>query len=337
DYFQLEAIVVTGAATGVERKNLANAVATVNAAQMATVPTATVEQAINGKLAGADIQTRSGAPGGGVTVRLRGVTSLTGAYTPLYVVDGVVLSDVAVPPGLNPITLSSTGTAIGTTAENPVNRVADLVPENIENVEVLKGASASAIYGSRASNGVILITTKRGRVGAPQFNLTQRFGYFQLTHRTTSRQFTSLADAQTAFPGTTATTYGDGAFHDHDLELSGNSPLSYETSCNVNGGTENTRYFASSTIKHDGGIVIGTYYDKQSLRLNLDQNAGSRVTMSFSNELTHTQSGRGLFGNDNDGTSFYYVLPYTPSFVDLRATCPDGSRQSQCKGGVYPD
>ncbi len=336
DYFQLEAIVVTGAATGVERKNLANAVATVNAAQLVAVPTATIEQAINGKLAGADIQTRSGAPGGGVTVRLRGVTSLTGAYTPLYVIDGVILSDVAVPPGLNPITLSSTGTAIGTSSENPVNRVADIVPENIENVEVLKGASASAIYGSRASNGVILITTKRGRVGAPQFNVTQRFGYFQLIHRTTSRQFTSLAEATAVFPNA-PNYYVDGAFYDHDLELSGNSPLSYETSGNVSGGTENTRYFASSTVKHDGGIVIGTYYDKHSVRLNLDQTAGPRLTFSLNNELTHTQSGRGLFGNDNDGTSFYYVLPYTPSFVDLRPTCPDGTKQNQCAGGVYPD
>ena len=336
DYFQLEAIVVTGAATGVERRNLANAVATVNAADLVAVPAASVEQALNGRIAGADIQSRSGAPGGGVTVRLRGVTSLTGKSTPLYVIDGVIASDIAVPPGLNPITLSSTGTAIGTSGENPVNRIADLVPENIESVEVLKGASASAIYGSKASNGVILITTKRGRVGAPQFSLTQRFGVSALSHRQTSRQFATLAEATALYGANAATYWAPGAFYDHDLELSGNKPLSYETSGNVSGGTENTRYFASGLVKHEGGIVIGTYADKRSLRLNVDQTAGSRVTFSINNEVTHTTSGRGLFGNDNSGTSYYYTLPYTPSFVDLRATCPDGSRQSFCEGGVYP-
>src|SRR5437867_13181825 len=121
DYFQLEAIVVTGQATGIEKKNLANAVSTVSAEQLVKVPTATVEQSLQGKLAGADISTNSGAPGGGALVTLRGVTSIIGAYTPLYVVDGVILSDVSISPGLNQITLAGAATAIATNQENPVN------------------------------------------------------------------------------------------------------------------------------------------------------------------------------------------------------------------------
>src|SRR6185503_12013440 len=95
DYFQLEAIVVTGQATGVERKNLANAVASVSAEQLAKAPTASVEQSLQGKLAGAQITMNTFAPGGGVMVRLRGVTSINGNFTPLYVVDGVIVSDAA--------------------------------------------------------------------------------------------------------------------------------------------------------------------------------------------------------------------------------------------------
>src|SRR6185503_13761917 len=93
DYFQLEAIVVTGQATGVEKRNLANSVATVSAQQLAQVPAQSIEHALTGKMAGADIQQNTNAPGGGTRVKLRGQTTLTGTYTPLYVVDGVIVSD----------------------------------------------------------------------------------------------------------------------------------------------------------------------------------------------------------------------------------------------------
>src|SRR6185295_6892766 len=105
-----------------------------------------------------------------------------------------------------------------TTQEFPVNRIADINPNEIENIEVLKGASASAIYGSKASAGVVLITTKRGRVGKPQFNVSQRFGTSALYERHRSRLFTSQADAVAAF-GAGATAFCCGAFYDHDIEL----------------------------------------------------------------------------------------------------------------------
>src|SRR5262245_57861123 len=161
DYFQLEAIVVTGQATGVERRNLANAVATVSAEQLSQVSSVSVSQALQGKLASANIISASGAPGGNDIVTLRGITSINGAFTPLYVIDGVIASDVMIPRGTNFVSQASRGTTIATTGENSVNRIADLNPNDVENVEIMKGAAASAIYGSKASNGVIIITTKR--------------------------------------------------------------------------------------------------------------------------------------------------------------------------------
>lgn len=188
DFFQLEAIVVTGQATGIERRNLANAVSTVSAEQVVKTATASVDQALQGKLAGATINANNGAPGGGMRVQLRGVTSILGDNQPLYVVDGVIMSDASIAPGTTTVTRASGSVQAGM-QESPVNRIADLNPNDIENIEVLKGASASAIYGSKASNGVIIITTKRGRVGTPQFSVTQRFGVPKLSNRIGYRRF----------------------------------------------------------------------------------------------------------------------------------------------------
>src|SRR5207244_2748162 len=195
----LEAVVVTGQAPGIERKSLATAVATVEAVDLVRIHAASVEQELAGKLSGMQVAKNGYAPGGGVMVRLRGQTSIIGNASPLYVIDGVIASDVAIPPGTNPITLAAVDGSIATTQEFPVNRIADLNPNDIESVEVLKGASASAIYGSKASNGVIMITTKRGRVGKPQFQINQRMGTSRLYERHRMRQFTDSASAGEGF------------------------------------------------------------------------------------------------------------------------------------------
>ncbi|MEO7477267.1 MAG: carboxypeptidase-like regulatory domain-containing protein, partial [Gemmatimonadales bacterium] len=109
DVFKLEEIVITGQATGVEQRNLANAVSTVSAAELTRAPTPTIESALQGKIPGATIQSNSGAPGGGVQVNLRGVSTIIGDLEPLYVVDGIVVSDVAIPNGANAVTQAQAG------------------------------------------------------------------------------------------------------------------------------------------------------------------------------------------------------------------------------------
>ncbi|MBI4501173.1 MAG: SusC/RagA family TonB-linked outer membrane protein [Gemmatimonadetes bacterium] len=337
DYFQLEAIVVTGQATGVEKRNLANAVSTLSTEQLAKVPTAGVIEAIQGRLAGAQISQNSGAPGGGSIVRMRGVTSITGSIAPLYVVDGVIVSDRSLGTGTNLIidAFRSAGISPKTdNQDNAVDRIADLNPEAIASVEVLKGAAASAIYGSKASNGVILITTKRGRVGAPQFSVGQRFGFSSLSRKIGVRRF-SQADAVAALgPAGQASWTAD--FHDFEQELYGGKPLSYQTDGSMSGGTETSQYFASVLVKHEGGILPNTFADKQSLRLNLDQAVGGRLKISLSSEVIRSANDRGLTQNENNGAVVGSALGYTGfSWLDLRATCPDGSRKVQCEGGLY--
>ncbi len=320
DVLNLDEIVVTGQATSVARRNLANAVATVSSDELTKTPAASLEQQLAGKIAGADIQANSGAPGGGLQVNLRGVSSIIGAATPLYVVDGVIVSDISVASGTNVIERASGGafgSGFASNQDNAPNRIADLNPNDIESVEVLKGASAAAIYGSKANNGVIIITTKRGRSGAPQFSLTQRFGTFDLSNKLGLRRFNSMQEAVDVF-GPRAADYWDGNFYDHEEEIAGNNPLSYETALSMSGGTPDTRYFASGLVKHDGGIITGTYYDKQSLRLNIDQNLGDRATIRVNMNGLHTKTGRGFTNNDNRSISYWMTFPQTPTFVNIQ-------------------
>jgi TonB-linked SusC/RagA family outer membrane protein len=332
DILQLEGVVVTGIAATVARRNAANAVAVVTGEQFERAPQQSVEQALQGKIPGALIQENSGAPGGGIQVSFRGISSINADAEPLYVVDGVIMSNTAIQSGADAIT-DATGGGTGDPQDNAVNRIADLNPREIERVEVLKGASAAAIYGSKAANGVVIITTRRGREGAPRFNISARVGGYQQAEKIGSRTFETEEEA--------VATYADpddpadiqrvrdiftGQTFDYEEILFGEEEISYETSASVSGGAGSTGYFVGGFLKDDQGIMQGTGYEKQSLRVNLDQQVGSSMNFTVSSNLLHTRSRRGLTNNDNTGTSYYVALAGTPNFVDL---LPDAA-------GVYP-
>ena len=328
DLFKLEEIVITGQVTGIERQNLPNAVATVDAADIGRAPTPTLESALQGKIPGALIQANSGAPGGGIQLNLRGVSTINASVDPLFVVDGIVVSNAIIPNGANAVTQAQAG-GNPRNQDNPVNRLADLNPADIQRVEVLKGGSAAAIYGSKATNGVVIITTKRGQVGRPQFNISQRFGFFEAANLLGQRQFPTLADAYQFSSDSTlvASLFNatGGQSFNFEEELYGRRPLSTETSASVSGGTEGTQYFISGLVKNDGGIATNTGYKKQSVRANIDQDLGGGVQLEVNTNVIHSTSERGLSNNDNAGTSPYLVFPFTPSFMNLQPT-----------NGVYP-
>jgi len=337
DVFNLEAVVITGQATGVEKRFAPNAVATVGAGDLSRVPAPSVESAIQGKVPGAAIQQNSGAPGGGIQVKLRGVSTLNGLSSPLYVVDGVIMSDVAIPNNQQVVTQSNTGSNPSPLQQNQVNRIADLNPYDIENVEVLKGASAAAIYGSKAANGVVVITTKRGQLGEPRFGVTQRLGFSELAHKLGARVFPDSAAA--------VTNLGDSAlvgqicrggcpFFDHEQELADRKDLNYESSVDVGGGSENTRYYVSGLTSKTAGIIQNTGYWKQSVRANLDQRLSRRLAVSLSTNFVHTLARRGLTNNDNALVSYYMSLPFTPSFIDIRPV--NGIYPNNPKAGTNP-
>src|SRR5581483_9065437 len=255
DVLKLEETIITGQATTESRRSVANAVSTVSADQLTAVQSQTLDQALQGKVAGADIQQNSGAPGGGMQVRLRGVSSIIGTSDPLFVVDGVIISNASIPAGTNSITKATSGAAggsgIASNEDNASNRLADLDPNDIESIEVLKGASASAIYGSKASQGVVLITTKRGHAGRPKFSVTQRFGFSELSNELGSRTF-SKASADSVYGALGALYFKPGVTYDHEQEIAGNKPLSWQTQASISGGNDATTYYSSGILEHDG-------------------------------------------------------------------------------------
>jgi len=325
DIFNLEAVVVTGQATSVEQKNAANSISSVTAEELGRAPTPTIESALQGKVPGALIQMNSGAPGGGGQISLRGVSTINAAVDPLIIVDGLVISNAAIANGMNAVSAAAAG-GNASNQDNAVNRIADLNPADIERVEVLKGASAAAIYGSAASNGVVIITTRRGQAGAPTFHMTQRFGQYRVSHLLGSRVFTDSVDANSAIgSGGSAYCNGPGGacpVFDTEAALWGRHDLSTETQLSVSGGTDNTSYYLSGLLHNDAGIAENTGYQKQSLRANIGQRLGQRFNLSVNMNVVHSLAQRGISNNDNSGTSPYLVLPFTYSFANLNPTGP---------------
>ena len=336
DVLGLETVVVTGQATTVRRENLAHDVAVVSNRQLVgNAPAQTLDRALQGKVAGATIRTNSGAPGGGVQIRLRGPTTITGNSTPLYVVDGVIVSDVGIPGGQNSISQASRGAGVTSSVQDAVvNRVADINPNDIENVEILKGASAASIYGSRAAAGVVVITTKRGRAGAPRFSFSQRVGYAELSNELGTRTFANLGEAvaagfdrDDAAPFFTGNTDSATPLRSYDLErqVFGRKAPQRETTLGVSGGSESTQYYVSGLIQNDQGIAPNTGYLKQSLNLSLNQTVGSRARISASTNVLHSVAARGVSGNDNSSASYVSAISFTPNFFSYEPA-----------GGLYP-
>lgn len=343
DVLQLETQVVTGQATTVARANVANAVTVVSNEQINRVPHQTVEGALQGKVPGAVITQNSGAPGGGIQVQIRGTNTINGSYQPLYVVDGVIVNNDAYGIGLNSITraggtggaagVTPVGSALSSNQDQQVNRLADLNPENIESIEVLKGPSAGAIYGSRGANGVVIITTKRGTTGTPALSVLQRLGSQALSNELdmrcfTQAQATAFVDANTPAGFTGATdyfaAYPYAGCTDPQRQLYGNHHLNYETTASLRGGFSSTTYYASGTARHDGGLGPTDRYDKQSLRVNLNQQLGSKFALSAGSEIIHTLTARGVSGNDNASISPAALFSATPTFFNFDQRLPNG-------------
>lgn len=329
-------LVVTGRATQVERRNLATSVTSVQGEEVDRTSQQSVDKALQGRVSGAVISRNSGAPGGGVQVQLRGPSSINARSAPLYVVDGVLVSNESIQPNANAVTAAATGSNPSLDQDNPQNRIADLNPRDIESIEVLKGPAAAAIYGQKASNGVIIIETKKGTAGSPQWRVRAMGGFSDLSEKIGSRRFETVDEVASTFGADSelvdewqenSEQFFDGGtpFFDHEEALSSRNDLSWEASANVRGGSpEGISYYTSLLGKEDEGIVENTGFERQSMRLNLTGNFSDRFTANFSSNLVRTNARRGLTNNDNSQTSYFMVLSATPSFVDLEQR-PDGT------------
>jgi TonB-dependent starch-binding outer membrane protein SusC len=274
----LEEVVVVGYGT-INKSDLTGSVAKINAEGVDERPIASVEQFLQGQVSGVQITQNTGAPGGGISFNIRGATSVSGSNQPLVVIDGYpVDSD-------NGNVKMSSGSQSGYLGQLPQdNALANLNPGDIESIEILKDASATAIYGSRASNGVVLITTKRGKPGMDRISYSFRYDisdlpkkidvlstsdYLQYSNQAylNNGQDSVYKSAQLAAYGRVNTNWQDliyqkGQTQNHQL--------------NISGGLEKMRYSVSVGYLSQGGIVKNSKYDRGSIRINLDRTFGNK-------------------------------------------------------------
>lgn len=338
DPFRLEEVVVTGQTTTLERRNATYAAATVSADEVNNAPAQALEQALQGKVLGATISMNSGAPGGGGQVTVRGVTSILGQGQPLFVVDGVIISNDAMSAGANSVTGAggrTTAAGIGGSQDALVNRLADLNPNEIESVEILKSAAATAIYGSRATNGVVVIRTKRGTPGQPSFHATGRIGTSRAYRLLGTRQFTDVDQLLRIPYGTAAGTeallaalYPSGTIpstRDFLDEFYDNNTPSHELTANFSGGSQGTQYYVNVTERRENGTAPNTDAKLQTLRTNFDQSFDNgKFKFNAGLSVTRNELNRGLSNNDNTCTSPIYCFGYTPGVLNLDSITPSG-------------
>ncbi len=331
DVLQLEAQVITGAATSISAENSPNDVTVVNADQINRVPAPTIEDALQGKVPGAEIQTNNGgAPGGGLQIQIRGITSINADASPLYVIDGVIVDNQTINSGENAITGAGNNTITQDMEDNSPNRIADINPNDIESIQVLKGASAAAIYGSRAGSGVVVITTKKGLAGKAKWDIEGKLGTFTNAHTIDMTTFPTEASAASWYAAHVGGTMPAGTYQcncDYQSELFGGGEASYEGDISVRGTAGQTQYFVSGLSHYDNGTLINTGYNKQGVRSNISQAFSSSVTASANLYYEHSQTIRGISGNDNVGISPYDIFSSTPQFFNMNSKTGPASAQ----------
>jgi len=336
DTKSLDDVVVVGYGTQ-KRGDITGAIATFNAEKLEERPITRVDQALVGQLAGVQVQQTSGIPGRAFSVRVRGAGSITAGSEPLYVIDGFPL-DQAAPNGGGRY---STG--------NPLDNIN---PNDIENIEVLKDAAAAAIYGSRAANGVVLITTKRGKNGKAQISVNAFAGISRAAKKLdllsgdewtakateiinanwvrsgTGRTASQTTEQRRQILGLTGNNVNPDLMLDDRWALPGHPGLQYidwqdelyrtggtqNYQVSAAGSTPNVNYYVSGNYNRQQGFAIGTDYKRYSARANVEVKANDKFKFGLNLTPTYSVSvDPGIEGKDN---RFHQLLAETPVVED---------------------
>ncbi len=304
-------VVVVGYGT-TKKTNLMGNVAQINAKQIENLPVLSTEQAIQGRAAGVFVESGNGKVGQGIKMRIRGSSSVSAGNEPLYVIDGI------------PMTSS-----FSTNSPNPL---ADINFNDVESIEILKDASAAAIYGARASNGVVLLTTKRGKAGNTNFTLNYSMGtseptnrrgflntaqYVELFKEARANAGFSVAGGETRFTryglgektrwsDPTSPNYTDTNWENEVFRKGSVNQLDFS----VNGGTEKTKIYGSASYMKQEGIIIKNAFERLSTRVNIDHKATEKLTIGINASLARTLNTR--LANDNAFSTPLQIIALAP-------------------------
>lgn len=329
DILRLDEVVITGATGLQQRRQLGNTIATVSGQDISGSGALDVTGALSGKFAGVQVTQNSGDPAGGISVRLRSASTVNGSSDPLYIIDGVIVNNT-----------STNVLAITSVVQN---RLSDINPQDIERIEVIKGGAAAAIYGSRASNGVVQIFTKRGKAGKPKVTLSTSINFNSLRKKIGFNQVPLNwinAGDPTDLSTVAVTRY------DYQDEVFENS-TGTDNYLSISGGKDNTNYFASASFVKNNGIIKNVDYKRFGARIRIDQiindwasiSVGSYVSNSTSNDKPNGGYGYGviqtiLFSNnivdpkpDADGN--YRTMTFYPNINEYIETFDFGQKNNR--------
>ncbi|MEO5781664.1 MAG: SusC/RagA family TonB-linked outer membrane protein [Ginsengibacter sp.] len=313
DPLGMDEIVITGTLGRTSKKQIGNSISTINSSQLQNTGAQNLSAILNGRVMGAQVNQNSGDPAGGISVKLRGVGSIFGSSEPLYIVDGIIIDNSSA----NVINLSAD--AQSARIQTGTNRLVDINPNDIERIEVINGAAASAIYGSRAANGVVQIFTKRGKTGKPQVSFTTsvqqnslrkrlsmntypfRFGIAgDATLSTVGDRLTTIANLRPnrgTVPGTGPSSLGGPldvvtypvTRYDYQDQI---FETSYGTDNHLSvtgGGDKASYYFSGSYLKNDG-IIRNTNFQRYGFRARTDLTLNNWAKLSGGIMFTNSRS-----------------------------------------------
>ncbi len=325
DVLKLDEVIVTGLGTTSEKRKIGNLVSRISQKDFKDVGSPNAISSLSGRISGAVITQNSGDPGGGFSVILRGISTVNGSAEPIFIVDGNIINNSS----SNVINLNAD--AQGTNFQAGQNRLIDINPNDIENIEVLKGASAAAIYGSLASNGVVLITTKKATNSAPKITFSTsvvvselrkeielnqypfRFGYpGDARLSTTGDRLTLIGDFRT--PADRALLPGTGPVAGNNAPIVTNqyavSRYNYwkdifktatgtDNYLSIAGGNQKTTYFASTSYYNNDGILKSTNFKRYGLNLKVDQRLINDKALLTAGLIYSNSSSRDLPNGNN--------------------------------------
>ncbi|MEM7107245.1 MAG: TonB-dependent receptor, partial [Bacteroidota bacterium] len=286
DISELEEVVVVGYGT-INKRELTTAVASVKGSEIAEMPVPSLDQAIQGRMAGVQVTKGTGAPGGGINIRVRGTASINGGQEPLYIVDGIPINNTFT----GSVGQGGTQSGEGFAGNEVINGMAGINPDNIESIEVLKDAAAASIYGARAANGVVLVTTKRGVSGALQADLKMYSGVSFQPRRydvLNAQQYAAAVNEGLTTVSNTQLAITETPFDtDWQDEVFQVAPMS-SVNLSFRGGNENTKFFFSPSYFRQEGIIINSLFERYSFRGNLDHNFNDVVQFGTNFEVSNS-------------------------------------------------
>jgi TonB-linked SusC/RagA family outer membrane protein len=330
----LNDVVIVGYGTQ-RKRDVTGAVSSISASKIKEYPIVSADQALQGRIPGVQVFQTSGAPGGAVQVRIRGVNSTAGggANQPLYVVDGVPLAKY-----------NEGAFAVGGSS-NAASPLSTLNPSDIESIEVLKDASATAIFGARAANGVVLITTKTGKKGKARIDLNTYYGIQNL------RKEIPMINARERMLIVGEQRRNNGTYGTDEIDVFSNNPYLHNEGTNwqaevfrpapmfnvnmsVSGASDKVSYLLSGDLLKQDGIILNTYGNRASVRTNVDVQATDRFKIGVRSSLNYQWDNVANLDNNNGGLAYIFQLPPSMAIRDENGNF-NGRRNSLQRGEIF--